>query len=106
MASSLLGLNELREIERRMPELTERVVRLIESESIHRENKEQLELREKIAARRRAQWMGVAISLIALAAGTATALAGVHPAVPIAMMGIPILASARAICWPVPKTDY
>lgn len=56
-----------------------------------------VKLNADISSHRRAQWWGGAICLIALGGAIITALAGAHPAVSIALVGIPIVASIRAV---------
>jgi hypothetical protein len=63
----------------------------------HYQDRERVKLNSEFMSRRRAQWWGGAICLVALVGAIITALAGAHPAVSIALVGIPIVASIWAI---------
>lgn len=59
--------------------------------------REWVKMNADVAAGRRAQWWGGVICLVALGGAIITALAGAHPSVSVALVGIPIIASIRAI---------
>lgn len=105
MSNRKLDLSQLSDVDQRAPEPDLRILRLVENESAHRIDQENTALHADIGGGRRGQILAALISCIALVGAIITALAGVHPSVPIALVGIPILASAKGIIWPKLKSD-
>lgn len=87
----------LEEFERITPGAAERILNLTEKETAHRIEWEHKALDANIGESRRGQWLGAGISALAVVGAVWTALAGVHYAVPIVLVGVPVMAIARAI---------
>lgn len=82
----------------------ERIFKMAEAEQAARLAREaeaaQYEITKLDAIRRdsrRGQWLGFTIALAAVIAASATAYFGAHPAVSIALVGVPILGIVKAI---------
>lgn len=65
-------------------------------EQDHRQKLDEAAQPEEVKAHFRGQYLGFAISVIALICATITALSGVHYSIPIAMVGLPVLSLAKA----------
>lgn len=87
----------LEEFDRVVPGAAERILALTERETGHRIEWEKKALDANVGESRRGQWLGAGISALAVTGAVWTALAGVHYAVPIALVGVPVMAIARAI---------
>lgn len=87
----------LAEFDRVVPGAAERILRLTEQETGHRIEWEKKALDANISESRRGQWLGAGISALAVTGAVWAALAGVHYVVPIALVGVPVMAIARAI---------
>ena len=80
-----------------IPNGAERIMRLAEREQEHRISVEQVLLPQNISAHARGQWLGAAISMLAIVSAALTGYLGVDRLIPIALVGVPVLAVARAL---------
>jgi len=71
-----------------------------EKEQEHRIEHEKIGLPATIRESMRGQYLGAIISLVAVAGAIYTAHIGAHPAVSIALVGVPVLGLVRAIMRP------
>ena len=70
---------------------------MVEREQAHRLEQEGAVLVATIGDTKRGHWMGLAISVMSIAAAAWTAYIGAHPTVSIALVGLPIVALVRSI---------
>lgn len=80
-----------------IPNGAERIMRLAEREQEHRIAIEQMLLPQNIAAHSRGQWLGATISVLAICLAGLTGYLGVDRYISIALVGVPVLAVARAL---------
>lgn len=69
---------------------------MVEREQAHRIEQENMVLVATVADTSRGHWMGLTISVAAIAAAAVTAYFGAHPTVSIALVGLPIVALVRS----------
>lgn len=79
-----------------IPNGAERIMQLTEKEQAHRIRMEEESLPQNFQALKRGQYFGAFISTVALLSAAGTAYFGAHPAVSVALVGVPVLAVARA----------
>lgn len=70
---------------------------MVEREQAHRIEHEKTVLNATVKDTRRGHWMGGVISVAALAGAVFTAYIGAHPAVSIALVGLPVATIVQAI---------
>lgn len=87
----------LREFDGIVENGAERIMRMAEAEQAHRHNTESTDLIQHAQALKRAQWSAVAVSVLAIAGAIATAMAGVHWSVPVALVSVPIASIVKAL---------
>lgn len=80
-----------------IPNGAERIMGMVEREQEHGLAQEDTVLRATVGDTARGHWMGLVISIAAIAAAGATAYFGAHPTVSIALVGLPIVAIVRSI---------
>ena len=78
-----------------MPGSAERIVRMAEMEQAHRHQSEHSMLEADKSVIRRGHWLGFGVSIAAIAASAATALLGVHWAVSVALVSLPVAAIVK-----------
>lgn len=88
------ALDQFNEI---IPNGAERIMSMIEREQAHRIEHEATGLRATIQDTRRTHWMGVAISLTAISGSVISVILHAHPAVSVALVGVPIVAMINAL---------
>lgn len=72
-------------------------MQLTEAQTHHRIDQEKKKLDALIGDLKLDKWLGWALSVIALIGAVVTALAGVHYAVPVALVGVPVFGVAKAL---------
>lgn len=80
-----------------IPNGAERIVRMAELEQEHRHTVERVQTDSDAKAIKRGQWTGFAISAIAIGGAIATALAGHHWSISIALVSVPIASVVRVL---------
>jgi len=80
-----------------IPNGADRIMRMVEQEQAHRIAHEANGLSATIRDTRRGHWLGGAISIAAIFGSAYTAYIGAHPAVSMALVGIPITTIINAI---------
>lgn len=83
-----------------VPNGAERIFKMVELEQTARIESENAGLHASIRDTKRGQYLGAAISVIAICAAVYTAYLGVHWSIPCALVGVPILGIVRAIVSP------
>lgn len=73
-----------------IPNGAERIMRMVEEEQAHRIAHENTRQDAEIKANRRGHWMGSGITVLAIAAAAVGGYLGVHPAICVAIVGLPI----------------
>lgn len=86
-----------------IPNGADRIVAMAEKEQAHRIDYEKTGVSATIAESKRGQYLGAAISLVAIGGAIFTAYIGVHWAVPVSLVGVPVLGLVRAIIKPRSK---
>lgn len=80
-----------------IPNGAERIIGMVEREQAHRLELEAIGLHATVRDTKRGHWMGLTISLAAIAAAAGTAYFGAHPTVSIALVSLPIVLIVRAM---------
>ena len=83
-----------------VPNGAERIFKMVELEQAARIESENAGFHASIRDTKRGQYLGAAISVIAICAAVYTAYLGVHWSIPCALVGVPILGIVRAIVSP------
>ncbi len=80
-----------------VPGAAERILTMAEAEQRHRIDLERQIVPGNMNAGRRGQWLGAAISVIALLLAAVTAMRGAPWQVSVALVGVPVLSVARSL---------
>ncbi|MBI3938876.1 MAG: DUF2335 domain-containing protein [Betaproteobacteria bacterium] len=83
-----------------IPNGAERILAMSEKEQAHRISYESTGLTATIEESRRGQYLGSLISAAAIGGAIYTAAIGAHWAIPVSLVGVPILGIVRAIVGP------
>ena len=79
-----------------IPNGAERIMAMVEQEQAHRAKHDMTILDAQVRDTRRGHWLGGVISVAAVAGAVFTAYIGAHPAVSVALVGLPIAAIVQA----------
>jgi uncharacterized membrane protein len=96
-AGALPSPDDLAHFNTLIPNGAERIMQLTEREQSHRIALEEQIVPQNLAAQSRGQWLGFVLSIVSLGLAAATSYAGVAPIVSIALVGVPVLAVAKAL---------
>lgn len=80
-----------------IPHGAERIFKMAEAEQAHRIACEKEALAATVAEAKRGQWLGAIISVASLAGALLSVWFGAHWSVSVALVGVPIMALAKAI---------
>jgi uncharacterized membrane protein len=80
-----------------VPDAPERILRMAEQEQQHRINLESQMVPADVLAGKRGQWLGAAISLLALSLAAIVSILGGPWQVSVALVGVPVLSVARSL---------
>src|SRR3990172_736242 len=88
---------DLEQFNQIIPNGAERILAMSEKEQAHRINYETTGLTATIQESRRGQYLGAVVSVVAIGGAIYTAYSGAYWAIPVALVGVPILGIVRAI---------
>ena len=80
-----------------VPDAPERILRMAEQEQQHRINLESQMVPADVLAGKRGQWLGAAISVLALSLAAIVSILGGPWQVSVALVGVPVLSVARSL---------
>ena len=94
---ALLSPDDLAQFNLLIPNGAERIMQLTENEQKHRISLEQQIVPKNLEAQKRGQWLGFLLSAASLGLAATSSYAGAPAIVSIALVGVPVLAVAKAL---------